>query len=233
MNANADTIVTEPLQFEAQRLEMVAAQLRGRGIRSESVLAAMSRIPRHEFISAGQAAAAYTDHALPIADGQTISQPYVVAAMTEALALSGAERVLDIGSGSGYQAAVLSTLAREVIAVEWVSHLADSSRERLGRLGFTNIRLEQGDGSLGWPVAAPYGAILVAAAAPEIPPPLLDQLAEGGRLVIPVGTLEEQNLICVTKRAGQLTTKILFACRFIPLLGRYGWPGGQQGHSAA
>jgi len=223
MNLNASSIPRESTQFEARRREMVALQIRGRGVRSERVLAAMSTVPRHEFVPASQLSAAYSDNALHIGDGQTISQPYVVAAMTEALSLTGSEHVLEIGGGSGYQAAVLSTLANQVMAIELLPHLADTARERLARLGFSKVSVVQGDGSLGWAPGAPYEAILVAAAAPEIPPPLVDQLAEGGRLVIPVGSVEEQNLLCVVKCAGRVMQRVLFACRFVPLRGCYGW----------
>jgi protein-L-isoaspartate(D-aspartate) O-methyltransferase len=229
MSRNANSIPSELSHFEAQRREMVALQIRDRGIRSERVLAAMASVPRHEFVPASQASVAYSDNALLIGEGQTISQPYVVAAMTDALSLAGSERVLEIGGGSGYQAAVLSLLAREVIALEFVTQLADAARERLARLGFSNVRIEQADGSLGWPLAAPYDAILVAAAAPEIPPPLIDQLAEGGRLIVPVGSAEEQNLLLLAKRNGAVTRQVMFACRFVPLRGRFGWQTEPQG----
>lgn len=231
MNHNASSIPSEPSHFEAQRREMVALQIRDRGIRTERVLAAMASVPRHEFVPASQMSAAYSDNALLIGEGQTISQPYVVAAMTDALSLTGSERVLEIGGGSGYQAAVLSLLTREVIAMEFVPQLADAARSRLGRLGFSNVRIEQADGSLGWPLGAPYDAILVAAAAPEIPPPLIDQLAEGGRLVIPVGSPEEQNLLLLVKRNGSVTQQVMFVCRFVPLRGRHGWQTEPQGTS--
>jgi protein-L-isoaspartate(D-aspartate) O-methyltransferase len=229
MSRNASSILSESTHFEAQRREMVALQIRDRGVRSERVLAAMSTVPRHEFVPPNQLSAAYSDNALLIGEGQTISQPYVVAAMTEALSLMGSEHVLEIGGGSGYQAAVLSTLAREIIAIELLTQLADAARERLARLGFSNVRVEQADGSLGWAASAPYDAILVAAAAPEIPQPLVEQLAEGGRLVIPVGSVEEQNLLRVVKCAGRVTQQILFACRFVPLRGRHGWRAEPQG----
>jgi len=229
MTGNASSILNAASHFEVLRREMVAQQIRDRGVRSERVLVAMSTVPRHEFVPMSQASAAYSDHALPIGDGQTISQPYVVAAMTEALGLVGSERVLEVGGGSGYQAAVLSTLAREVIAMELLAQLADVARERLLQLGFLNVRVEQGDGSLGWPPGAPYDAILVAAAAPEIPRPLVEQLAEGGRLVIPVGSAEEQNLLRVVKKDNHVTHQVLFACRFVPLRGRYGWQAESQG----
>jgi protein-L-isoaspartate(D-aspartate) O-methyltransferase len=231
MTGNGNPVLHESTRFEAQRREMVALQIRDRGVRSERVLAAMSAVPRHEFVPASQAAAAYSDHALGIGEGQTISQPYVVAAMTQALSLSGSERVLEIGGGSGYQAAVLSLLAREVIAIEYLPQLAAAARDRLARLRFINVRVEEGDGSLGWPSGAPYDAILVAAGAPEIPAPLVEQLAEGGRLIIPVGSSEEQNLLRVVKCGNQITKEIIFACRFVPLRGHYGWPIEITGNS--
>jgi protein-L-isoaspartate(D-aspartate) O-methyltransferase len=229
MTSNTNSTLSETIHFESQRREMVALQIRDRGVRSEPVLAAMSAVPRHEFVPANQATAAYSDHALPIGDGQTISQPYVVAAMTQALSLTGSERVLEVGGGSGYQAAVLAVLAREVIAIEFVQQLADAARDRLARLGYVNVRVEQGDGSLGWQAGAPYDAILVAAGAPDIPAPLVEQLAEGGRLVIPLGSVEEQNLLRVVKRGHQIFSETLFPCRFVPLRGRHGWPQDLQG----
>jgi protein-L-isoaspartate(D-aspartate) O-methyltransferase len=210
--------------FTAARHEMVARQIRSRGITSSRVLDAMASVPRHEFVPSGALASAYSDEALPIGGGQTISQPFMVAAMTDALQLSGTERVLEIGGGCGYQAAVLSLLAQEVIAVELQPALASASRERLARLGYGNVRVEEGDGSLGWPAGAPYDAILVSAAAPAIPPPLIEQLSDDGRLVIPVGGCDQQNLLRVVKRAGGLAQESLYACRFVPLLGRHGWP---------
>ena len=229
MSGNVGSLLSETSQFEAQRAEMVAHQLRKRGVRSERVLSAMSVIPRHEFVPAEQWPAAYSDQALPIGDGQTISQPYVVAAMAEALSLRGHERVLEIGGGSGYQAAVLSLLASEVLTVEFLPQLALAASERLARLGFSNVHMEQGDGSLGWPIGAPYDAILVSAGAPQIPPPLLGQLLDGGCLVLPAGTIAEQNLIRVFKRGESIVQESLFACRFVPLHGRHGWPAGSWG----
>jgi protein-L-isoaspartate(D-aspartate) O-methyltransferase len=211
---------------EAARSEMVERQLRARDIHSPLVLDAMAAVPRHLFVPPEHAAEAYSDSPLPIGEGQTISQPYMVAAMAEALSLDGRERVLEIGAGSGYQAAVLSLLAREVIAVESQIALAASARERLARLGYQSVRIEIGDGSMGWPADSPYDAILVTAGAPAIPPPLIEQLAEGGRLVIPVGEARQQDLVRVVKRDGRTTRESLFACRFVPLLGHYGWPAG-------
>jgi protein-L-isoaspartate(D-aspartate) O-methyltransferase len=220
---NGDRAPVAGSHFEDARREMVARQIRDRGMRSECVLEAMRTVPRHLFVPPEWVYAAYTDEPLPIGEGQTISQPFMVAAMAEALSLEGSERVLEIGAGSGYQAAVVSLLAREVIAIEAQPSLASSARERLARLGYANVRVEQGDGSLGWAPAAPYDAILVTAAAPGVPPPLVEQLTEGGRLVIPVGGAEHQELLRVTKREGGISQESLYACRFVPLVGRHGW----------
>jgi protein-L-isoaspartate(D-aspartate) O-methyltransferase len=209
--------------LESARREMVERQIRDRGIRSPRVLEAMQSVERHLFVPPDNVERAYADEPLPIGEGQTISQPFMVAAMAEALSLDGHERVLEIGAGSGYQAAVISLLAREVIAVETQPLLAASARARLARLGYLNARIELGDGSLGWPLDAPYDAILVTAAAPAVPPPLLEQLVEGGRLVIPVGSAEQQELLRIVKRGGATTQQSLYTCRFVPLLGRHGW----------
>jgi protein-L-isoaspartate(D-aspartate) O-methyltransferase len=224
MNGNGNRAATSDASFDAARHEMVARQIRGREIRSERVLAAMAAVPRHLFVRPAESAEAYADSPLPIGEGQTISQPFMVAAMAEALALEGHERVLEVGAGSGYQAAILSLLAREVVAVEAQHALAEQARERLARLGYANVRVPEGDGSLGWAPGAPYDAILVSAAAPAVPPPLLEQLAGGGRLVLPVGPADQQELQRIVKRDGGITQESLFACRFVPLLGRYGWP---------
>ncbi|MGH9715021.1 MAG: protein-L-isoaspartate(D-aspartate) O-methyltransferase [Candidatus Acidiferrales bacterium] len=209
--------------FESARRVMVARQIRDRGIRSPRVLQAMQSVERHLYVPAEYASEAYADKPLPIGEGQTISQPYMVAAMADALSLEGQERVLEIGAGSGFHAAVISLLAREVIAVEAQPQLAASARERLVRLGYRNVRIQDGDGSLGWPADAPYNAILVTAAAPAVPPPLVQQLADGGRLVIPVGSADQQELLRIVKRGGTTSQQSLFACRFVPLLGRHGW----------
>ncbi len=210
--------------MEALRHAMVEQQIFRRGVVSPSVLEAMRAVPRHEFVPEDQRADAYTDKPLPIGEGQTISQPYMVAAMTAALELTGNERVLEIGTGCGYQAAVLAKLAREVYSIESRATLAAAASERLARLGYANVQIRAGDGTLGWPEAAPFDRILVTAAAPSIPPPLLDQLAEGGRLVIPVGAADYQNLRRIAKHQGQIIEQTLFECRFVPLIGRYGWP---------
>jgi protein-L-isoaspartate(D-aspartate) O-methyltransferase len=223
MNGNGDRAAAAGQDFEAARRDMVARQIRDRGIRSARVLEAMAKVPRHLFVPAEWIRGAYADEPLPIGEGQTISQPFMVAAMADALSLEGHERVLEVGCGSGYQAAVLSLLAREVIAVETQPVLAASGGERLARLGYANVAVGEGDGSEGWPASAPYDAILVTAAAPEVPQPLIDQLAEGGRLVIPVGGSQHQELLRIVKREGQTTERSLYSCRFVPLLGRYGW----------
>ncbi len=228
MSANGNQSQGVAPDFESARREMVARQIRDRGIHSARVIEAMQSVERHLFVPIEHASRAYADEPLPIGEGQTISQPFMVAAMADALTLEGHERVLEIGAGSGYQAAVISLLAREVIAVEAQSLLAASARERLARLGYLNVRIEVGDGSLGWPSGAPYDAILVTAAAPAVPPPLLDQLAEGGRLVIPVGTVDQQELLRIFNRGGTITQKSLYACRFVPLLGRHGWRGSTR-----
>src|ERR1700751_1627508 len=210
--------------LESARSDMVERQLRNRDIRSLRVLEAMGSVPRHLFVPPEYTSEAYADSPLPIGAGQTISQPYMVAAMADALLLEGNEKVLEIGAGSGYQAAVLSLLAREVIAIESQPALADVGRERLPWLGYDNIRIEVGDGSQGWPPDALYEAILVTAGAPYVPPPLLEQLAGDGRLVISVGPANQQELLRITKRGDRTTRESLFACRFVPLLGRFGWP---------
>lgn len=212
-----------PDSFEAARRDMVARQIRSRGIHSARVLEAMETVPRHLFVPSQFVPGAYSDEPLPIGEGQTISQPFMVAAMAEALSLEVYERVLEVGAGSGYQAAILSRLAASVIAVEMQPSLAAAAREHLSALGFTNARVEVGDGSAGWPAEATYDAILVTAGAPEVPQPLIEQLEEGGRLVIPVGPPDQQELMRIVKREGRTTKQTLYACRFVPLLGRYGW----------
>ena len=207
----------------AERRAMIETQIRKRGVSSARVLDAMATVPRHEFVPGKFRSYAYLDKPLPIGEGQTISQPFMVGAMAEALELTGCERVLEIGAGSGYQAAVLSLLACEVITVENRTPLALAAQERLAALGYANVHVHNGDGSAGFPDAAPYDAILVTAGAPEIPQVLADQLREAGRLVIPVGDQENQNLVHARKENGELKTRVLFGCRFVPLLGRFGW----------
>ena len=211
--------------WDAARREMVVRQIRARGVQSERVLAAMRAVPRHLFVSPEQATEAYNDTPLPIGGGQTISQPYIVAAISEALSLEGDEDVLEIGAGCGYQAAVLSLLARQVTSIEAVPALAAGARERLSRLGFRNVQVIEADGSAGWPAGAPYRAILVSAAAPRVPAPLFEQLAEGGRLVIPVGDRESQELQRIVRTKGGFDTEVICGCRFVPLMGHFGWSG--------
>jgi protein-L-isoaspartate(D-aspartate) O-methyltransferase len=210
--------------MEALRHAMVEQQIFRRGVVSPTVLEAIRSVPRHEFVPEKQRAESYLDKPLPIGEGQTISQPFMVAAMTAALELAGNERVLEIGTGCGYQTAVLSMLAREVYSIELLASLAAAARERLARLGYVNVHIRAGDGTLGWPEAAPFDRILVTAAAPSIPPPLQQQLAEGGLLVIPVGTADRQNLCRIVRHQGKFIEQNLFDCRFVPLIGRYGWP---------
>src|SRR5258708_14779155 len=210
-------------EFAAARRAMVDNQIRKRGVTSQRVLDAMLFVPRHEFVPDQFRADAYADKPLPIGEGQTISQPFMVGAMTEALELTGSERGLEIGTGSGYQAAVLSLLTREVISIESHTALALAAQERLVRFGYRNVHVHNVDGSLGFTDAAPYDAIVITAAAPGIPPLLASQLREGGRLVIPVGSQESQELLQARKEDGVLQSRVLFDCKFVPLLGRYGW----------
>jgi protein-L-isoaspartate(D-aspartate) O-methyltransferase len=207
----------------AQRLRMVEEQLRARGIRDERLLAAMAKVPREEFISGEEIANAYGDYPLPIGAGQTISQPYIVAAMVEALEVNPADRVLEVGTGTGYQAAILGELSAEVWTIERHAELADKAREILQRLGYSNIHVVTGDGSLGLPEHAPFTKILVAAAAPRVPETLVAQLADGGRLVVPVGTRQEQQVQIVRKMGNEIAVSLRDPCRFVPLVGEQGW----------
>jgi protein-L-isoaspartate(D-aspartate) O-methyltransferase len=202
---------------------MVEIQLRQRGIRDPRVLAAFLEVPREEFVPARHVEDAYEDGPLPIGEDQTISQPYMVGVMTEALELIGEETVLEVGTGSGYQAAILSRLARQVYTIERHASLSEAARARLARLGCMNVTCLVGDGSQGHPESAPYDGIIVTAAAPGVPPTLTDQLAEGGRLVIPVGSMSSQELLLVRKQRGHLSQSLLNYCRFVPLTGKYGW----------
>jgi protein-L-isoaspartate(D-aspartate) O-methyltransferase len=204
---------------------MVEEQLKRRDIHDPLVLAAFELVPREEFITGELSASAYDDTPLPIGHGQTISQPYVVAITTQALALGGGERVLDIGTGSGYAAAILGCIAREVHTVERIPELAQTASERLVRLGFMNVLVHHGDGSLGWPAAAPFDAIAVAAGAPKPPAALLAQLAIGGRLVLPTGEAHAQRLVRIVRRdESHYDVQDLGEVRFVPLVGEQGWP---------
>ena len=202
---------------------MVANQLVSRGISDQKVIAAFLRVPRHEFVPAKIQASAYDDRALPIGEQQTISQPYMVAIMTELLALKGSEKVLEIGTGSGYQAAILAELCQKLYTVERLASLASQAKQRLAKLGYANIEFIVGDGTEGYPPAAPYDRIVVTAACPAIPPPLIDQLAEGGRLVIPLGESFVQTLQLATKEKGTVKFEASVDCAFVPLIGKHGW----------
>lgn len=203
---------------------MVEEQLRRRGIHDERLLEAMRRVPRHEFVSAEQCRHAYADHPVVIPEQQTTSQPYIIAAMMQAAEVRPRDRVLEVGAGSGYQTALLAELAAQVIAVERYSSLAESAQARLQRLGYCNVVVVAGDGTLGWETSAPYDAIIVSAAAPRVPPALLEQLAAGGRLVIPIGDAHAQVLQLFHKKADDSISRTqLEGCRFVPLIGRYGF----------
>lgn len=198
-------------------------------IKDERVLDAMNRIPRHAFVPEALKAQAYKDNALPIASGQTISQPYIVARMTEVLELKGRERVLEIGSGSGYQTAILATVSRKVFAIERIPVLHASAKQKLMELGFRNISYRCDDGTNGWEVYAPFDAILVAAGGPNIPEPLVAQLEVGGRMVIPIGENQKsQMLVRVTRREKGFDTENLGPCAFVPLIGSHGWDGKKE-----
>ncbi|KPK49878.1 MAG: hypothetical protein AMJ63_15800 [Myxococcales bacterium SG8_38_1] len=206
------------MDLEEQRARMVEEQLRRRGIADSRVLAAMGEIPREAFIPEAHKRDAYFDGALPLSHGQTISQPLMVAMSAEALRLKGDETVLEVGAGSGYQAAVLSRLAKKVYAIEIIPELVAGARRAIGSLGIDNVELICADGRKGWPEAAPYDGIVVAAAAEEVPPALVEQLAEGGRMVIPVGGKWGQALQASRKRGGKLETEELCRCVFVPLV---------------
>jgi protein-L-isoaspartate(D-aspartate) O-methyltransferase len=205
------------------RLRMVDEQIRRRGVRDPRVLAAMERIPRHLFLPEELRDLAYADEPLPIGEGQTISQPFIVAEMTAALRLSGSEKVLEIGTGSGYQTAILAALCREVVTLERFPSMSVEASKRLMTLGVRNVFYEVGDGSLGSPANAPFDRILSAAASPSVPAPWIDQLAEGGVMVLPVGGRLEQSLARVAKRDGKPVSEFLGGCRFVPLVGVHGF----------
>lgn len=208
--------------YSGLRHQMVDAQLRQRGIADERVLAAMERVPRHEFAAEQYRDQAYEDHPLPIGEGQTISQPYIVALMLEALQLSPTDKVLEIGTGSGYVTALLAELTESVISIERHESLAESARALLAALGYSNLNVVTGDGTRGFPEAAPYDAIVVSAAAAEMPPALVTQLGEGGRMIIPVGSDDSQQLRLLRMEDGQPHIELRELCRFVPLISGVG-----------
>ena len=208
------------------RRRMVAQQIAARGVRDRRTLAAMIAVPRHQFVPDALAPAAHDDGPLPVGHGQTISQPYMVAVMTEALLPRRHDRLLEIGTGSGYQAAILAHLAQSVVTVERIAALADGARRRLAALGLHNVEIHVGDGSLGWPAGGPYDGILVTAASPCIPEPLVAQLAPGGRIAVPVGDLAVQELVVGILAPDGLVTRRAGACRFVPLIGRHAFQEG-------
>ena len=212
------------LDFEEARHRMIAEQLEARGFRDPAVLAAMRQVPRHLFVEPALAERAYEDTPLPIGERQTISQPYMVALMSEALELAPGARVLEVGTGSGYQAAVLAEMGARVVSLERIPRLAEHAAQVLQALGYgEQVRVEVGDGTLGWPPGAPYDAIVVTAGAPRIPRPLVEQLAEQGRLVLPMGEDDLQTLVRLRREPAGLVEEYLGECRFVKLLGSFGW----------
>lgn len=220
-------IKTQPDSFSIVRRRMVEEQLVRRKITDQKVLKIMGEIPRHLFVEEALQDQAYGDYPVGIGEGQTISQPYIVALMTQILKLTGSEKVLEIGTGCGYQTSILASLSGQVYTIERVKLLALKARRLLKFLGFRNIVLRIGDGSQGWKEGAPFDKILIAAASPEIPEPLVDQLAEGGSLILPVGSEDFQQLTLVTKKEGKILTENFGDCRFVKLVGRFGW-GNQK-----
>jgi len=210
-------------EYSQERKRMVVEQIASRGLRDPRLLAVMEAVPRHRFVPSDHLNWAYADGPLPIGFGQTISQPYIVAFMTDALHLIGSERVLEVGTGSGYQAAILGQMAAEVHTVEFIPELAAQAERVLQELGFTNVHVHSGDGSLGWLEAAPYDSILVAAAAPRLPQPLMDQLAEGGRIILPVGSRGFQQLEIWERRGKKFKHEASIPVAFVPLRGEHGW----------
>jgi protein-L-isoaspartate(D-aspartate) O-methyltransferase len=202
---------------------MVQEQIQARGIKDQLVLEAMRRVPRHRFVDDSLQGQAYNDYPLPIFGGQTISQPYMVALMTECLGLKGGEKILEVGTGSGYQAAVLAELAGKVYSIEREPYLARMARRVLSELKYENVIIKIGDGTLGWREFAPYDGIIVTAGSPVVPKPLQEQLKDGGRLVIPVGSSAFQNLICIEKTGSKIKSREVCGCTFVPLIGNHGW----------
>lgn len=216
-------MIDEPVKYERWRVEMVRDQIEGRGVRDPAVLAAMRKVPRHLFVSEALRDQAYGDFPLPIGEGQTISQPFIVAEMTQALRLGPSDRVLEIGTGSGYQAAILAEIAYRVYTVERIHSLLVKARKLFDALRYHNIVIRYADGSLGWPDESPFDAIIVTAGAPSIPQSLVQQLAVGGRLVVPVGGHYSQELVVITRDEKGVRQTRLGGCRFVKLMGEQGW----------
>jgi protein-L-isoaspartate(D-aspartate) O-methyltransferase len=211
------------INYDKERGRMVDEQIAGRGVADPRILAAMRKVPRHEFLPEAIRGMAYQDSALPLGEAQTMSQPYMVALMSQLLELKGMERVLEIGTGSGYQAAVLAELCEKVYTVERVKMLADRARSALDRLGYRSVAIKVYDGTYGWKEMAPFDAIMVTAGAPDVPAPLVDQLKEGGRMIIPVGERFGQTLLKVVKTPEGPVTEKSIPCMFVPLIGNHGW----------
>ena len=209
--------------FSKIRSKMVDDQVVARGVKDQRVIAAMKKVPRHLFVEEALQGQAYTDHPLPIGDKQTISQPYMVALMTETLALTGKEKVLEIGTGSGYQTAILAECAAKVFSIERIRSLAIRARKLLLELGYLNVEIKFSDGTIGWIDESPFDAIIVTAGAPDIPQPLVDQLSVDGRMAIPVGDAYTQDLIRVTRTGEGIKKEDFGGCRFVKLIGKYGW----------
>lgn len=218
------------MNVETAREKMVREQIEARGVRDPRVLAAMRTVPRHLFVEDSLVERAYDDTPLPIGDQQTISQPYIVALMVEALELTGGERVLEIGTGSGYEAAVLAELCAELYSIERIPKLAEGAIALLASLGYRNVHVRVRDGAAGWPEAAPFPAVVMSAAARQIPRPLVDQLAEGARFVLPMGEEDTQTLVRLRKKEGALQEDCLGECRFVKLIGAYGWDEPERRH---
>jgi len=210
--------------YAGQRRKMVEEQLVERGINDLRLLEVVSRVPRHLFVQESLQHRAYGDTPLPIGENQTISQPYIVGAMTEALDLKGEERVLEIGTGSGYQTAIIAELCRQVFTIERLNNLSRKAQNVLESLNYMNIVFKMFDGTYGWPDQAPFDAILITASAPEIPGSLVKQLGDGGRLVAPIGEADKQKLVVLTKNGDRVSRRDLGDCKFVPLIGKYGWP---------
>ncbi|MDD4979928.1 MAG: protein-L-isoaspartate(D-aspartate) O-methyltransferase [Candidatus Omnitrophica bacterium] len=211
------------MDYEILRKRMVEEQLIGRGIRDKKVLEAFGKVERHKFVPEDLRMNAYADFPIPLDEGQTISQPYIVALMTECLNLSPKDKILEIGTGSGYQTAILAELAGEVYSVERFEALAEKARTLLNSLGYKNIKIKAGDGTLGWKEEAPFDKIIVTASSPKIPPPLTEELGENGKLILPLGENFSQTLTLVEKKEGKLQPLNICGCVFVPLIGKYGW----------